>query len=56
MEKAWRGMKLLHWFSHYFGWNTGTVETWYDGDTLMVGFRCDCGKLEQISRCLGIVK
>ena len=40
---------ILHRVSHWFGWNTGTVETWYRGDVLMVGFRCDkCGRLSHV--------
>lgn len=38
--------RFVHWISHRFGWNTGTVETWWEGRQLMVGFRCDgCGKV-----------
>jgi hypothetical protein len=32
--------KLKHKIAHLFGWNYGTVETWHEGQTLMVGFRC----------------
>jgi hypothetical protein len=34
-------MKLIHWIAHLFGWNHGKVYTWWDGNTLMIGFRCD---------------
>lgn len=38
--------KFRHWIAHLFGCNYGHVETWHDGQTLMVGFRCNrCGKL-----------
>lgn len=35
----WR--RLMHWF----GWNRGEVETRWDGDVLMVAFRCECGEV-----------
>ena len=38
---------VRHRIAHLFGWNLGRVETWWDGDVLMVGFKCsDCGKIE----------
>lgn len=40
--------RLLHWLAHLTGWNHGWVETWWHGKTLMVGFRCDCGRLSGI--------
>lgn len=46
--------RALHKIAHWTGHNTGRVETWYDGDQLMVGFRCDCGELMHISKCRGI--
>jgi hypothetical protein len=36
---------LRHRLAHLLGWNEGTVETWWDGDVLMVGFRCGCGEM-----------
>ncbi len=39
---------MFHWLTHVIGWNHGTIETWWEGDKLMVGFRCNCGKLEGI--------
>ena len=40
-------VRRRHAIAHVFGWNTGRVETRWDGKhTLWVGFRCDgCGKL-----------
>lgn len=41
--------RLLHTFAHWTGQNYGEIETWYEGETLMVGFRCStCGKLEGV--------
>lgn len=38
--------RLIHWVAHKFGSNTGEVTTWWQGDKLMIGFRCDgCGKV-----------
>ncbi len=38
--------RLRHAIAHYFGWNIGEVETRWNGNVLMVGFRCHgCGKL-----------
>lgn len=35
--------------AHSLGWYYGTVETWWDGDTLMIGFRCStCGRLGHV--------
>lgn len=34
-------LKLFHFIAHLFGWNHGKVYTWWDGNTLMIGFRCD---------------
>lgn len=33
--------RLIHWLAHKLGRNTGYVTTWWQGDKLMVGFRCD---------------
>lgn len=36
--------ELLHRLAHLLGLTTGTVETWWDGNKLMVGFKCSgCG-------------
>jgi hypothetical protein len=49
--------KLLHFFTHWFGWNKGHVETWYEGDRLLVGFQCEsCGKIEGISEITRMVE
>lgn len=37
--------RILHAIAHATEWNHGRVETWWDGDVLMVGFRCNCGRL-----------
>ena len=43
---------MIHRLAHLLGWNFGKVETWWEGNKLMVGFRCaGCGKLEGISEC-----
>ena len=40
---------LLHSIAHWIGWNTGIIETWWrDDGVLMVGFRCECGRLEGV--------
>ena len=42
-------MKLTHWIAHTFGWNTGEVATFWQGQKLMVGFRCHgCGELSGV--------
>jgi len=38
---------IPHRIEHAFGWNTGTCESHWDGDRLMMSFRCGtCGKLQ----------
>jgi hypothetical protein len=44
-------MKTLKWIqhqiAHFFGWNYGNSEAWYEDGELMGGFRCKgCGKLQ----------
>lgn len=46
-------LRLLHRLSERFGWATGTIETWWDGGELMVGFKCSCGDLRDISLVAG---
>lgn len=41
-------MSLRHCIAHWTGWNQGSVETWWNGERLMVGFRCTCGKLSGV--------
>lgn len=41
--------KFLHKISHLLKWNYGTVESFWDGDVLMIGFRCTCGELQNDS-------
>ncbi len=43
---------MFHWLAHFLGWNYGTIETWWEGEELMVGFRCNCGKLGGVGNCL----
>lgn len=42
--------RLLHTLAHWFGWNHGTVESWWRKDgTLMIGFRCSgCGRISGV--------
>ena len=40
-----------HKFAHLMGWNMGRVETWWENDQLMVGFRCECGILSDAQPC-----
>jgi hypothetical protein len=45
-------MSIFHRLRHLFGWNAGTVYSWWDADSghLMRGFRCrDCGAIEGVS-------
>jgi hypothetical protein len=38
--------KMLHWLAHKFGSYKGTVESFYIGDVLYVGFKCSkCGEI-----------
>lgn len=41
-------LRFIHRLRHLVGWNTGSVETWWHGETLMVGFRCECGELQGV--------
>ena len=43
---------LWHWLARRLGTNTGRVVTWYYRERLMVGFRCDCGRLQGIHPAL----
>jgi len=39
--------RIRHRLAHAAGWNLGKPDTWWEGEILMVGFRCDgCGKLQ----------
>jgi len=45
--------KITHRVAHLLGWNYGDIETWWTGEKLMVGFRCDgCGKLSGVHRAV----
>jgi len=47
--------KFWHRIQHIFGWNTGTVEAFWSKDgKLLVGFRCSCGKLQDVEEATGI--
>ena len=38
---------IIHKIAHLLNWNYGTPRTWWDGNRLMVAFKCEkCGKLE----------
>ncbi len=39
---------MWHLILHCLGLNRGNPETFWDGDKLMVGFRCTCGVLSQV--------
>jgi hypothetical protein len=43
--------RLWHKIEHMIGWNCGNVETFWEGEKLMVGFRCSCGKLSGVEEC-----
>lgn len=40
-QRARELRKLLHCFSHLFGLNTGRCYSWWDGNKLMMGFKCN---------------
>lgn len=42
---------MLHKISHWLGWNYGTVESFYIGDDLWVGFKCSgCGEINNAQK------
>jgi len=42
---------MIHWLAHLFCINTGTVYSWYDGDDLMIGFKCSkCGDISGVHK------
>jgi len=43
-------MTLWHRILHLFSWNNGVIETWWEGEQLMVGFRCECGELSGVDK------
>ena len=44
-------LTVAHQIAHYFRWNTGTIETWWAGADLMVGFRCGtCGAMSGVHK------
>jgi hypothetical protein len=44
-------MNFLHWLKHLFGWTTGEVYVWWEGETLMVGFKCNgCDTITGVHR------
>jgi hypothetical protein len=45
--------KFAHRMAHWVGCNHGRVETWHSEDgCLMVGFRCSCGELSNVSEAI----
>ena len=49
--------RALHRIAHWFGWNSGTVETWVDGRIIMVGFRCGtCGEISEAHPGMGLAE
>lgn len=36
---------FIHKLAHIFGMNYGKIETFWEGEILMIGFRCECGEL-----------
>jgi len=44
-----KGSLMIHRLMHFIGWNTGTVETWWENKRLYVGFKCTtCGKVSGV--------
>ena len=43
---------MRSWIRHFLGMNTGTIEVWWEGNRLMVGFRCECGETHGIHESL----
>lgn len=43
--------RVLHTLAHITRHNYGAVETFWHEGTLMVGFRCNCGELLDVSPC-----
>ena len=41
---------MWHKAQHALGTNTGTIETWWEGENLMVGFKCSCGEMQGIAQ------
>jgi hypothetical protein len=46
---AW--LRAVHRIAHWTRHNYGAVETFWHEDTLMIGFRCNCGELLDVSPC-----
>jgi hypothetical protein len=42
--------EMWHKAQHKLGTNTGTIETWWEGEYLMVGFKCSCGEMQGIAQ------
>lgn len=48
--------KILHKIAHSLNWNYGRPDAFYDGDKLMMSFKCDtCGKRSDIFCCDKII-
>ena len=41
---------MWHKAQHASGTNKGTIETWWEGEHLMVGFKCSCGEMQGVAR------
>jgi hypothetical protein len=47
---------MWHKIEHYFGWIKGRPDAFYEGDKLMMSFKCGkCGKREGIFPCDNII-
>lgn len=38
---------LIHKLQHKLGWNKGNPESHYEGEDLIMCFRCECGELSE---------
>ena len=48
--------KILHKIAHWLHWNYGVADAFYDGDKLMMSFKCTgCGKRSNIFPCDDVV-
>lgn len=39
--------RLRHALAHWLGWDRGTAALWWDGDRLLAGSRCACGRVRR---------
>jgi len=48
--------KILHKIAHLLNWNYGCLDAYYEGDKLMMSFKCSgCGKRSGVHRCDKII-